>query len=216
MRGLVTFGEVRSAPDAEALREAYGVRPMDWYASGEIMLIAWECPSGRGYHVNADSVVVEVVDRDGRPPPPGERGEVVVTALNNRTTPIVRYRIGDIGVLLVDPCPCGITLPLMGPIEGRTPDWIVGPGGRRISPFRVVLGVLLGGEVVNTVRRYRITQWTTSWWRWCGSRAGERTWSGGSLRRCRGSSSGRFAWNAATYLSFRAGVRGSSVRWSRW
>ena len=158
MRGLVTFGEVRSAPDAEALREAYGVRPMDWYASGEIMLIAWECPSGRGYHVNADSVVVEVVDRDGRPPPPGERGEVVVTALNNRTTPIVRYRIGDIGVLLVDPCPCGITLPLMGPIEGRTPDWIVGPGGRRISPFRVVLGVLLGGEVVNTVRRYRITQ----------------------------------------------------------
>jgi len=61
-------------------------------------------------------------------------------------------------VLLVDPCPCGITLPLMGPIEGRSPDWIVGPGGRRISPFRVVLGVLLGGEVVNTVRRYRITQ----------------------------------------------------------
>src|SRR5207237_8114237 len=123
-----------------------------------ITLVGWACPSGSGYRVNADSVVVEVVDRDGRPSAPGERGEVVVTALNNRTTPIVRYRIGDIGVLLVDPCPCGITLPLMGPIEGRSPDWIVGPGGRRISPFRVVLCVLLGREFVNTVRGCALTQ----------------------------------------------------------
>jgi len=158
MKGVVTFGEVRTDIDVDALREAYGVRPMDWYASGEAMLVSWECPSGSGYHVNSDAVVLEVLDPDGRAAGPGEPGDVVLTALANCTTPVVRYRIGDIASLLPDPCPCGITLPLMGAVEGRTPDWIIAPGGRRISPFRVVLGALLGEETAPAVRRYRVTQ----------------------------------------------------------
>jgi phenylacetate-CoA ligase len=158
MKGVITFGEIRTAGDAAALQEAFGIRPMDLYGATEVATISWECPSGSGYHVNADAVMLEVLDPDGRPAAAGEPGDVVVTSLWNRTAPLIRYRLDDIASLLPGPCPCGITLPLMGLVEGRTIDRIVAPGGRRISPFRVMPTTLLGEEFGRSVRRCRMTQ----------------------------------------------------------
>jgi phenylacetate-CoA ligase len=132
---------------------------VDLYGTSEVMALSWECPSGSGYHINSDAVVVDVVDEDGRPATMGEPGDVVVTALWNRTAPIVRYRLADITTLLPHACPCGITLPLMDRVEGRSLDWIIAPDGHRVSPFRLMLITLLGEDVsAAAVRRYRVTQ----------------------------------------------------------
>ena len=158
MKGIVTFGEVRTPADVAALEDAYGVRPMDFYGASEVHVVSWECPSGSGYHVDADAILLEVVDEDGRTAAPREPGWVVVTALWNTAAPIVRYRVEDIATLNPDPCPCGITLPLMGMVEGRTLDWIIAPDGRRVSPFRLVPVTLLGDGWTPHVRRSRVIQ----------------------------------------------------------
>jgi len=157
VEGVLTFGEVLAPDDRARLRAAFGVPPLDFYAQVEAGVVAFECVAGYGYHVNADAVLVEVVGDGGAPAPPGEPGTIVVTNLWNRTTPVVRYRTGDVGAWSAARPRCDLTLPVMGPVEGRAMDWIVSPAGRRVSPFRVLLGTLIP-EWPAAIRRYRIVQ----------------------------------------------------------
>lgn len=154
---VLTAGEPLDAEIRDSLRTAYGVQPFDLYMDSESGPIAWECRTRSGYHVHADAVVVEVVDDEGDRVPDGTTGEVVLTALINRTTPLVRYRTGDLASLLARGCSCGILLPLMSQVEGRANDWVIAADGRRVSPFRFMLG-LLGTEWGEGVRRYHIVQ----------------------------------------------------------
>lgn len=155
---LITDSEVLDPEARRALEAAFAVSPLDVYDSYEGGFVSWQCSVRSGYHINADVVVVEILDDDGRPLPPGEPGDVVITNLWNRTAPFIRYRTGDAAALLPDPCPCGVTLPLMSQMEGRSNDWIVTREGKRLSPFRLVLSVVMGDEWIQAARRYRIVQ----------------------------------------------------------
>jgi phenylacetate-CoA ligase len=129
-------------------REAFGVRPLDVYATVEVGPVAWECPNNPGVlHLNDDVQIVEVVDADGRPLPDGEPGEIVITQLTCLAQPLIRYRIGDLGYRMAERCSCGRGLGLMGPVVGRTKHTIrTGDGrvlnsavvGSCVSPFREV------------------------------------------------------------------------------
>lgn len=102
----------------------------DEYRSAEFGWTAGECTAQDGLHVFADSKRIEIVDDDDRVVPDGEVGHLVVTDLNNRVYPLIRYRNGDMGYLKSDPCECGISLPRMGKVQGRTTDVIRLPGGK--------------------------------------------------------------------------------------
>src|SRR5207244_11937336 len=91
-----------------------------------------ECPEHSGLHVNADGVLIEIV-AGGRPAPPGTPGAIVVTDLSNFAMPLIRYQIGDVGVLADRACPCGRGLPLLESIEGREADYVVTADGRLVS-----------------------------------------------------------------------------------
>jgi len=121
--------------DCRKLIEAAFSRPIiDLYGAAEAGCIAWECPSCGGYHINADTVVVEFLDR-GRPVAPGSPGRVVVTNLHSFAQPIIRYDLGDIGISGREKSRCGRGLPLMKVIEGRDDAFIVLPSGRLLSPM---------------------------------------------------------------------------------
>ena len=50
----------------------------------------------------------EIIDPEtGRVLPDGQYGEVVVTTLNRKGMPFIRYRTGDIASILNRPCRCG-------------------------------------------------------------------------------------------------------------
>ena len=71
--------------------------------------------------------------RDRRPAtasrwPRGTPGEIVVTHLATRDFPFIRYRTGDVGVL-VRAVRCGRGLPLLKEIQGRTTDFVVAADG---------------------------------------------------------------------------------------
>ena len=54
----------------------------------------------------------------GRPVPPGEMGEVVVTLLDP-TYPLLRFGTGDLSRLLPGACPCGDPAPRLAGVLGR-------------------------------------------------------------------------------------------------
>ena len=82
------------------------------YGCSEVGGFAYECPEG-GLHISAENVFVEFLDEEGQPVKPGEIGEVTVTSLTNFYMPLIRYRIGDLGIPKSDFCSCGRYLPLM-------------------------------------------------------------------------------------------------------
>lgn len=91
------------------------------YAATECTFVSYSCDHG-WLHVNSDWVVLEPVDADYRPSPPGEQSHtVLISNLANRVQPILRYDLGDRVLQRPSPCPCGNPLPAIR-VHGRTAD----------------------------------------------------------------------------------------------
>jgi len=123
------------------------------YGAAEVGSIGWECPSHAGIHVNAESLVIEVL-RGGESVGEGEPGEICVTNLYRKATPMIRYLLGDVVKFLDSDCPCGRELPLIREIQGRVVDFILTREGAYVSPSRI-MSVL---EVVPGVAQYKVVQ----------------------------------------------------------
>jgi phenylacetate-CoA ligase len=117
----------------DVVKRKFGVDLFEIYGSVEFGNMAFECTEHFALHIITDNVYIELLDEEGEPVAPRERGEIVVTGLHNYVMPLIRYRIGDLGVLTDERCPCGRSWPLLKSIEGRSNDLLVLPSGRRIS-----------------------------------------------------------------------------------
>jgi phenylacetate-CoA ligase len=121
----------------ERIERAFGCRVANGYGARDAGFVAHECPEGR-MHLNAEEVVVEIVDDRGQPLPPGQPGQAVVTHLASDGYPLVRYGTGDVAVLGDESCPCGRGLPLVREIHGRADDLLLGLDGARVPGQAVV------------------------------------------------------------------------------
>jgi phenylacetate-coenzyme A ligase PaaK-like adenylate-forming protein len=93
-----------------------------------------DCRTRSGYHLREADMVFEVVDPDtGAPVPDGDVGEVVFTTLTRQAMPLIRYRTGDAGRFLPDPCPCGTVLRRLEHIQGRLAGAVTLPGGAALT-----------------------------------------------------------------------------------
>ena len=133
LRRIFSGSEVLEPTQRERIRRVFGVDISDNYGTTEAFL-AWECPAG-SYHINAEHVIVEVVDDAGAPASPGSLGRVVLTTLRNRVMPLIRYEIGDYAVAAAGRCRCGRTLPLIGAIAGRDINLFFTKSGKHFSPW---------------------------------------------------------------------------------
>lgn len=109
-------------------------RVYDQYGSQEGAHLALECEHGQ-MHLHPLVGLLEIVDDAGRPVPAGASGQVLVTSLMRRTTPVFRYRLGDTveSTGFATDCPCGLAWPTIGSIGGRSEDLVVTRDGRRIG-----------------------------------------------------------------------------------
>ncbi|RMD87906.1 MAG: hypothetical protein D6807_06945, partial [Alphaproteobacteria bacterium] len=78
-----SFGETMVEGLADLARSVCGARVADRYSARETGMLAIQCPQGTGYHVQAESVLLEIVDESGTPVEKGESGRVLVTVLHN-------------------------------------------------------------------------------------------------------------------------------------
>ena len=73
------------------ISEVFGCPVANGYGGRDAGFIAHQCPSG-GMHLTAEDIIVELLDREGRPVPLGTAGEIVVTHLATSDFPFIRYR----------------------------------------------------------------------------------------------------------------------------
>jgi phenylacetate-CoA ligase len=133
LRELRLFGEAVDASSREELQQHWGVIT-DGYSANELGYLALQCPEfGDRYHIQAENVLLEVLDDQGRPCRPGEVGRVVVTPLHNYAMPLIRYENGDFAEV-GEACPCGRGLPVLRRILGRTRNMLQLPDGSRRWP----------------------------------------------------------------------------------
>jgi phenylacetate-CoA ligase len=148
------FGEMLYPFQREIIEEGLGARVIETYGCNETGTVAYECPAG-SIHVFSDHVEVEIL-KDGEPAPPGDIGDIVLTCTTNRTMPLIRYRVGDRGRLLPDPCSCGRPHPVLSGIEGRSGDLLLTSSGTQVHGTAALGGVLK--KVYATTRAESIRQ----------------------------------------------------------
>ncbi|HEY7417280.1 MAG TPA: phenylacetate--CoA ligase family protein [Ktedonobacteraceae bacterium] len=134
-------GETLTGTTRQRITTAFGVAVSNYYGSSEAVGLTFECKQHR-LHVNSDWYILEPVDEDDQPVPPGQLSHaVLVTNLANRVQPIIRYKMGDRVAISPNVCPCGSPFPVIHVI-GRTDDILTFPasgGGEvQILPLSIV------------------------------------------------------------------------------
>ena len=133
IKSVRTLGEIVSTELRQLCREYWQVDIVDSYSCQEVGYIALQCPKHAHYHVQSETVKVEILDDNNQACKPGETGKVVITCLHNFANPIIRYEIGDYATL-GETCNCGINLPVLSKIHGRTRNMLRYPNGDSAWP----------------------------------------------------------------------------------
>jgi len=133
LKQVRSFGETVTQPLRDSIRRVWGVGLSDMYSSQEVGYMALQCPEHEHYHVQAETMYVEVLNEDDQPCAPGEIGRVVVTPLHNFAMPLLRYEVGDYAEV-GEACACGRGLPVLKRIVGRSRNMVRTPEGRCYWP----------------------------------------------------------------------------------
>ena len=133
LREIWTISESLDANVRRFVEDVWQLRVVDTYSSRECGYLAIQCPMSDHYHVQSESVLIEVLDDTGRPAEPGKVGRVVISTLHNFATPLLRYEIGDYAEVGA-PCACGRGLPTLSRILGRQRNMLTLPDGEKRWP----------------------------------------------------------------------------------
>lgn len=154
VKGIQTVGEILPEWLRTACREQIGISPVDIYSSQEVGNVALQCPESGLYHIHSESLLVEVLDEQGRQCKPGETGRIVVSTLHGFAMPLLRYEMGDfaqVGPL----CPCGRGLPTLFRIHGRVRNMVTMPNGEKRWPL---VGFSEYRKIAPSIRQYQFLQ----------------------------------------------------------
>jgi phenylacetate-CoA ligase len=143
LRDVVVSSEIVPTELTDLCARVWGATLSRTYSANEVGPIALSHPKHDGYAVQAESVIVEVVDDAGSPCPPGEVGRVLITTLQDGLRPLIRYAIGDYAEWAEVPTrdraspdgPSTIALPFLQRVTGRERNMLTLPGGGRIWPI---------------------------------------------------------------------------------
>ena len=132
LRSAVTWGDSLYPHYRETIIKAFNTKVFDTYGCAEGIQISAQCENGN-YHIHALDTIVEFLDDDEKPVPPGVTGNIVLTRLHPGPMPFIRYQVGDLGVPSTgEHCSCGRNFPTMESIQGRNADIIITPSGNRL------------------------------------------------------------------------------------
>ncbi|MEU7740670.1 hypothetical protein [Nonomuraea sp. NPDC049158] len=133
LRIVLTESELLLPEHRAMFAERFGAPVFDEYSAFEVLNVTYDCRYGRA-HLGEDRVYCEIVDAAGHPVPDGEAGQVVVTAFMERAMPLLRYSLGDIGLIEPGRCRCGRRFRTLRLTTGRSNDYVTLPSGERLYP----------------------------------------------------------------------------------
>lgn len=95
---VLPTSEAMDEEDRKIIKQGFGVPVANEYGASEVDLIAFE-DEDIDWIVNNETLLVEVLDDNDEPVPPGVEGRVIITALYNKSMPFIRYEVGDLAML---------------------------------------------------------------------------------------------------------------------
>ena len=156
---VVEYSADHMYPHERALAgKVFGAHVVTAYGSSECGAVAQQCRHGN-LHVSIDHVVVEILKANGSPAEVGENGRILLTTLNNKAMPLIRYEVGDVGRLLGHSCKCGSPLPCMHLESGKSAD-VIDTSSRRGVNAHVFdwINIALMKEEVRGIRQFLVGQ----------------------------------------------------------
>jgi phenylacetate-CoA ligase len=132
LRSIISSAETLTDAMRAEVEKCFGAPVYDRYGTREVGAIASECDHHAGLHLHALDHYVEVVDFETGQRIWDKPGRLLITLLTNYAMPLIRYDIGDVGILTEDFCTCGRAAPLVKKLLGRSSDFFVSPSGRLI------------------------------------------------------------------------------------
>jgi phenylacetate-CoA ligase len=130
---------------ATVVEQAFGAPIRENYGTRELGTIGFDCSVNSQQHLLSELFVLEFL-RNDKPVEAGELGEIVVTDLRNHATPLIRYRVGDVGRYFKGPCKCGFE-GLLFSVDGRLEETIVTREGRAVTGTQLIDSLLAWDEI---------------------------------------------------------------------
>ncbi len=149
LRKALIGAEPHSENTRLKVEELWGIDAYNSYGLSELNGpgVAFECLCKQDMHVWEDAYIVEIIDPDtGERLGDGERGEVVLTNLIRRATPMLRYRTRDLAYIHPEPCACGRLHRRLSRIQGRTDDMLI-INGVNVFPSQIEEKIMQVPEV---------------------------------------------------------------------
>ena len=125
------------------IQDVFQVPVFNRYGSREVGNISISIP-GESVMAISKGCWIEVVDENGKRSPLGVEGEIVVTSLINYSMPLIRYRIGDRGIIGERDFTAGETSLVLENVTGRSVDL-----------FRTISGAHVDGEYFTHLMYHR-------------------------------------------------------------
>jgi phenylacetate-CoA ligase len=154
LRKAMIGAEPHSEETRRKIENILGVDAYNSYGLSEMNGpgVAFECSAKNGMHVWEDAYIFEIIDPDTLEPlPDGETGELVMSTINRRGMPILRYRTRDLTRILPGPCPCGRAHRRIDRILGRSDDMFI-IKGCNVYPMQIEQVLMVFPEVGNNYR----------------------------------------------------------------
>jgi phenylacetate-coenzyme A ligase PaaK-like adenylate-forming protein len=154
---ILTSGEWLDGPSQQNVGRTFQADVRDIYCASEFFYIAFGCHQG-WLHLNADWLILEPVDPDFQPVPPGQASHTaLLTNLANRVQPLIRYDLGDSITVQPGPCRCGNPLPAIR-VAGRRDDilWFQASDGAMIQVMPLAITTMF--EEIPGLERYQLIQ----------------------------------------------------------
>ncbi len=153
----ISTSEMLFDDDRKLLEKWLGIPVINEYGSAELDIMAFE-DQNKIWRANAETLFIEILDDENNVLPYGREGRIVVTSLYNKAHPMIRYEVGDIGILDEKSTAKN---PILKSLSGRQNDLVVLPSGK-ISPgmtFYSITKKLFGDE--GNVNEFVIVQTKT-------------------------------------------------------
>jgi len=128
--GIFPSSESLLAFHRRDIERAFAAPIFDRYGTSELVVSMTGCAAGN-LHVDMEFGIVEVDVQEETEE--FERGPLLVTGFANDATPLLRYRIGDVGTRLKQACSCGRPGEVFRDVDGRIEDYVVTPDGRWVG-----------------------------------------------------------------------------------
>lgn len=153
-RGIAA-GEIYSSRVRSEIEQKFKIKIFDHYGLCEVNTgIAYECEFRTGLHILDDYVFPEIINpENGHVLPSETEGELVLTTLKKKASPVIRYRTGDITTMKSEQCPCGRSSVRIDRIKRRTDDLIF-IKGIKIDPYelREYILEIAGSDIYSDIK----------------------------------------------------------------